>query len=45
MVTEDLAKENGYGTDRVGDFIVNHILDGSESGSQSNIQMGISTII
>lgn len=45
LVTEDLAKEHGYGTDRVGDFIVHHILDGSESGTQSNIQMGLSTII
>ena len=45
MVTEDLAKDEGYGTDRVGDFIVNNILDGVESGSQNNIKAGISTII
>ena len=45
MVTEDLAKDEGYGTDRVGDFIVNNILDGEESGSQNNIKAGISTII
>ena len=45
MVTEDLAKEEGYGTDRVGDYIVNHILGGDESGSQDNIKAGMSTII
>lgn len=45
MVTEDLAKDQGYGTDRVGDFIVNHILDGEESCAQSNIKAGLSTII
>ena len=45
MVTEDLAKEEGYGTDRVGDFIVNCISDGEESCTQSNIQAGMSTII
>lgn len=45
LVTEDLAKNQGYGTDRVGDFIVNCILDGEESGSQSNIEAGLSTII
>lgn len=45
MVTEDLAKEEGYGTDRVGDFIVNCISDGEESCAQSNIQAGMSTII
>lgn len=45
IVTEDLAKEHGYGTDRVGDFIAHHILDGEESGSQSNIKLGLSTII
>ncbi|MFT6054151.1 MAG: 3-isopropylmalate dehydrogenase [Roseivirga sp.] len=45
LVTEDLAKEQSYGTDRVGDFIANHILDGGESGTQSNIEMGLSTII
>lgn len=45
MVTEDLAKDQGYGTDRVGDFIVNCILDGEESGSQNNIELGLSTII
>lgn len=45
LVTEDLAKDQGYGTDRVGDFIVNRILDGEESGSQSNIEAGLSTII
>lgn len=45
MVTEDLAKDEGYGTDRVGDCIVNHILGGEESASQDNIKAGISTII
>ena len=45
MVTEDLAKDQGFGTDRVGDFIANHILDGEASGSQNNIQVGLSTII
>lgn len=45
MVTEDLAKENGYGTDRVGDFIVNCISEGEESCAQSNIKLGMSTII
>ncbi|KYG74289.1 3-isopropylmalate dehydrogenase [Roseivirga spongicola] len=45
MVTSDLAKEQSYGTDRVGDFIVNCISDGEESCAQSNIQAGLSTII
>jgi len=45
MVTEDLSKHSGYGTDRVGDFIANYILDGMESCSQSNIKIGLSTII
>ena len=45
MVTEDLAKEESYGTDRVGDYIFNHILGGDESGSQDNIKAGMSTII
>jgi len=45
MVTEDLSKHSGYGTDRVGDFIANYIHDGIESCSQSNIKLGISTII
>jgi 3-isopropylmalate dehydrogenase len=45
LVTEDLAKDQAYGTDRVGDFIVNRILDGEESSSQSNIEAGLSTII
>ncbi len=45
MVTQDLAKGEAYGTDRVGDFIVNYILDGEESSGQSNIQAGMSTII
>ena len=45
MVTEDLTKENPVGTDRVGDFIANHILEGEDSGSSMNIKMGLSTII
>lgn len=45
MVTEDLANEEGYSTDRVGDFIVNCIAEGEESCAQSNIQAGMSTII
>jgi 3-isopropylmalate dehydrogenase len=45
MVTEDISKHSGYGTDRVGDFIANYILDGIESCSQSNIKIGLSTII
>ncbi len=45
MVTEDISNEQGYGTDRVGDFIVNHILEGEEEGVSSNISLGMSTII
>lgn len=45
MVTEDLAKEEGYGTDRVGDFIANCVSDGDESCAQENIKLGLSTII
>ncbi|MFY0594562.1 3-isopropylmalate dehydrogenase [Roseivirga sp.] len=45
MVTEDLAKEEGYGTDRVGDFIASCIADGEESCAQGNIKLGLSTII
>lgn len=45
MVTEDISIQDGYGTDRVGDFIANYILDGVESCSQSNIRIGLSTII
>lgn len=45
MVTEDLAKEEGYGTDRVGDFIANCIAEGEESCAQDNIKLGLSTII
>ena len=45
MVTEDISKHSGYSTDRVGDFIANYILDGIESCSQSNIKIGLSTII
>lgn len=45
MVTEDISNQSGYGTDRVGDFIANYILDGIESCSQSNIKIGLSTII
>ncbi|NVJ46858.1 MAG: 3-isopropylmalate dehydrogenase, partial [Cytophagia bacterium] len=45
MVTSDLAKEHSYGTDRVGDFIANCIVEGEESCAQTNIKAGISTII
>jgi len=45
MVTADISKHSSYGTDRIGDFIANHILDGIESCSQSNIKIGLSTII
>jgi len=45
MVTKDLSDQNGYGTDRVGDYIVNYILDEMEIHSQSNIEIGLSTII
>ncbi|OEK04495.1 3-isopropylmalate dehydrogenase [Roseivirga misakiensis] len=45
MVTEDLSKKEGYGTDRVGDFIANCIADGEESCAQDNIKLGLSTII
>jgi len=45
MVTEDLAKGEGYTTDRVGDFIANCISDGEESCAQDNIKLGLSTII
>ncbi len=45
IVTQDLAKEEGYGTDRVGDFIVNCVSDGEESCAQENIKLGLSTII
>ncbi|OEK00972.1 3-isopropylmalate dehydrogenase [Roseivirga sp. 4D4] len=45
MVTEDLAKSEGYGTDRVGDFIANCIAEGEESCAQDNIKLGLSTII
>lgn len=45
MVTSDISKGEGYGTDRVGDFIANCIQDGEESCAQANIQAGISTII
>jgi 3-isopropylmalate dehydrogenase len=45
MVTEDISHEQGFGTDRVGDFIVNHIIEGEEDTSNENISLGISTII
>ena len=45
MTTEDISKQNGHGTDRVGDFIANYILDGIEPYAQSNIEIGLSTII
>jgi 3-isopropylmalate dehydrogenase len=47
MVTEDLAEGSGIATDRVGDFIVNHIMEGAmeEKGNFFNIKMGLSTII
>lgn len=45
MVTKDLSEHNGYGTDRVGDYIANYILDEMEIHSQSNIEIGLSTII
>jgi len=45
MVTEDISHEQGFGTDRVGDFIVNHIVEGEEEGASANISLGISTII
>ncbi|WP_189631226.1 3-isopropylmalate dehydrogenase [Roseivirga thermotolerans] len=45
MVTADLARNDGYSTDRVGDFVANYIADGEDSCSQQNIQAGISTII
>ncbi len=46
MATQDSAQVEAHGTDRVGDFIVNCILEGEESSDQSNIQvgMGMSTI-
>lgn len=45
MVTSDIAKGEGFGTDRVGDFIANFVLDGEESLVTSNMKLGISTII
>lgn len=45
MVTSDLTKGESYGTDRVGDYIANCILDGEESCAQTNIRAGMSTII
>lgn len=45
MVTSDISNEQGFGTDRVGDFIVNHIIEGEEEGANANISLGISTII
>jgi 3-isopropylmalate dehydrogenase len=45
MVTSDISTEQGFGTDRVGDFIVNHIIEGEEEGANANISLGISTII
>lgn len=45
MVTSDLTNGESYGTDRVGDFIANCILDGVNACAQDNIQVGLSTII
>ena len=45
MVTTDIAKGEGYPTNRVGDAIANCIQNGEESCAQANIQAGISTII
>ena len=45
MVTSEISAESGYGTDRVGDFIANHIQEGDEEGLSQNISLGMSTII
>ena len=45
MVTSDISQGEGYGTDRIGDFIANCIQEGEASCAQANIQVGMSTII
>ena len=45
MLTSDISTNEGYGTDRVGDFIVNHIIEGDQDGNNENISLGMSTII
>ncbi len=45
MVTPDISADSGYGTDRVGDFIVNYLVEGEEEGTRENISLGLSTII
>ncbi len=45
MVTSDLSKGRSFGTDRVGDFIANQILEGEQGQTFDNIHLGSSTII
>ena len=46
VVTLDLSSDKSYNTNRVGDFLVNFILEGAEEvNNYENIELGMSTII
>lgn len=45
MVTSDLSKSRSFGTDRVGDYIVNQIREDGQGKTFDNIHLGSSTII
>lgn len=45
MVTSDLSKDHSFGTDRVGDYIMNQIIEGDQGKTFDNIHLGSSTII